>query len=109
MDSVQYPMVQIDGKEYSLKFRKSDIVRLQHEGVDLLNPDDFKDRSQILWRLSHMIAAGVSHETILTWEQVCNGVDWGDLAAVSRATSEAMGKVLAQVTGEMAAKSRPVQ
>jgi hypothetical protein len=109
MEPVQYPTVNVGGTEYPLKFRKSDIVRLQHEGVDLLNPDQFKDRSQVLWRLSHMIAAGISHHTELTWEQVVNGVDWGDLAAISRATSEAMGKVLAQVNGEMAAKSRPVQ
>jgi glutathione S-transferase len=109
MDPVQYPTVSIDDKQYQLKFRKSDIVRLQHEGVDLLDPVGFQDRSQTLWMLSHMIAAGIAHAAPFTWEEITDKMDWGDLAAASKAVAEALGKVLAQVNGELAAKSRQVQ
>ncbi len=110
MDPVNYPTVTFDGKEYPVKFRLSDVVRMQHEGVDLFNKGAYIDREQAMWRYSHMIAAGIRHiAPDVTWEDVANKMPWPEIVASAVKVNEALGKVLAQAMGSEAAKSPQIQ
>jgi hypothetical protein len=108
MDPVTYPTVTFRGQEYELKFRKSDIVRLQHENVDLFDINQYLDRNQYLWRASHMLAAGIAHVLPnVTWQDIADNMDWSDLLKYGPVLTGALGKVLAQAAGEVAAAKSP--
>jgi hypothetical protein len=98
-DPVKYPTVRLDGKDYELKFRASDLVNLQkNHSIDLFVPVEVKGVAA-LEKLGIIIAAAIAHTgAALTPEQVMDSIELGEVPIYSLAVIEAQKKVSPEAT-----------
>lgn len=93
-DPQNHPTVRLDGKEYELKFRISDVVNLQKQHkIDLFVPAEVSGIAA-LEKLAVVIAAGITHTGAgITPEQIMDSIELGEVAVYALAVAEAQKKV----------------
>jgi hypothetical protein len=93
-DPQKHPTVRLDGKDYELKFRVSDVVKLQKDHkIDLFVPAEVSG-IEALQKLGAVIAAGIAHTGEgITPEQVMDSMELGEVAVYALAVAEAQKKV----------------
>lgn len=116
-DPQKHPTVRIDGKDYELKFRVSDLVNLQKKhNIDLFIPVETKGVAAVE-KLGIIIAAAITHTGAgLTPEQVMDSIELGEVPIYALAVAEAQKKVspeaalaLKTLQGMMPSKTATVQ
>lgn len=96
MDPIQYPKVTIGEKEYTVRFRCGDVVRLKAQGVDFAAmKDGFADKVEDAMKL---LSAGISHEASISAESLGDMIDLAELPTISAVIGEALRKASPQET-----------
>jgi hypothetical protein len=94
-DPKAHPRVTLGGKDYEVKYRVGDIVRLKKEHkigiareqiVAAMQDDGFDTVLKLL-------SAGISHSIQYTPEQLGDMIDLADFALYTQAVTDALGKV----------------
>lgn len=93
-DPQKHPTVRINGEDYALKFRVSDLVNLQkNHNIDLFIPVKTEGVAAIE-KLGIIIAAAITHTGKgLTPEQVMDSIELGEVPIYALAVAEAQKKV----------------
>lgn len=94
IDPVKRVTVTLDGKEYPLKFRLSDLSNLaKNHNIDLFVPAEVKGLEAVT-RLSLILAAGIAHTGAgITAEQIMEYIELPELPIFALAIAEAQKKV----------------
>ncbi len=92
-DPEEYPKIKLGTEEHELKFRLSDMVRLQKDHqIDLFIPAEVKGVAA-LERIATVISAGLAHTGRgITPELVMDSIELGDLPIYALAVAEAQKK-----------------
>ena len=104
-DAISYPTIVIGDEEYKIRLDISDVIALQKQGVDILRmtaldvagPDGMYP--SILERTFRIIAQGIHAQPPMNWEQVASKIGYSKINEAARATTEAIKKVAAQISG----------
>lgn len=96
-DPVKRPTVKLNGIDYELKFRLSDLATLaKKHDIDLAAA---KEDAKVvkgfaaLERLATIISAGISHQVVMTPDEVMEHIDVSDMPLYTLAVVEAQKKV----------------
>jgi hypothetical protein len=110
VDPVKRPTVTIAGQVLELKFRLSDVARLNKEHqIDLFVPTEIKG-FPAMERLSHIIAAGVAHTGAgITFEQVLDSIEVPEIPIYLLAVAEAQKKASLSAINASKALARMAQ
>jgi hypothetical protein len=88
-DPIERPKIRIGDKEYSLKFRLTDVIALERDGIFLR---DISQHTFSIEKLLRFVLAGVAHEAILDFDTVAASLELSDVSAIADAVKRAMEK-----------------
>ncbi len=94
-DPVQYPVIELAGTTYEVKFRAGDVIRLKKQGIDIGENVTLRG-AEAVERTLILLQAAVSHQAKLSIEELQDMVDWARVPEVNLCITEAISKVSAQ-------------
>jgi hypothetical protein len=102
-DPQKHPTVRLDGKDYELKLRVSDLVNLQkNHSIDLLIPAVVTG-TPALEKLALVICAAVTHTGVgITPQFVMDSMDLSEIPIYVLAVAEAQKKVSSEAQAALA-------
>lgn len=109
LDPTQYPVISIDGKDYELKFRCSDVIELKKKhGLDLfaLPPVTGVD---VIERSMKLLSAAIAHQTDLSYEALSSLIDLGRVKEVDVLIGASIKKAYAQWQPFLESEPLPVK
>lgn len=91
-DPVKYPSIVLSGTVYELKFRLSDMVRLQkaHQ-IDLFVKTEVAGVAA-LERMGLIIQAGITHQAAVSLDDIMDSIELGEVPTYALAIAEAQKK-----------------
>jgi hypothetical protein len=87
-----YPILNLGGREFALKFRFSDVFRLKREHkIDLLESTEMKG-SDLLIRMLRVVEAGIAHDATqaVNFDCLCDLAEMRDIVAIGEAVQLAI-------------------
>jgi SpoU rRNA methylase family enzyme len=92
-DPIAYPKINLNGTDYEVKFRLSDMVNLKkNHDIDLFIATKIEGVAA-LERMAIVLQAGIAHVVVLSLQDIMDSIDVGEVPVYSLAIVEAQKKV----------------
>ncbi len=100
MDPIDHPTVQLNGKEYQIRYRMLDVLNLAKAGVNIFEMTKETDHIERMKQTVSLVQHGIAHQESLSFDDVAAAIDYGSFARVTLAVGEAIKKASAQIVAD---------